>query len=342
MSKRRSLRIWLPTVRSGSGADVFTVRLAEALRRAGHEPIVQWLPLRYEQAPWLLRRLPMPPGTDIIHAGSIQAFALKRNGVPLVVTEHQYLRHPAFMGYSKGLRKLYHRALLYRYMAWSYAAADALVAVSEHCAAAMREDLGKRLEVIHHWVDLDVFRPERRPPVDGPLRLLFVGNPSPWKGSDVLGDLARQLEGVAEIKAMGGLRSPFVAEAGVPANLQVMPPRPVADMPGAYHDVDATLVVSRYESFGYVALESMACGTPVIGFDAPGTQEVCRNGETAALVPIDDIDALAARCRHFAVNRAPLQEMGAAARERAVRYFSEERGVAAYLSLYERLLVGRA
>jgi glycosyltransferase involved in cell wall biosynthesis len=317
---------------------VFTVRLADALRRAGHEPIVQWLDLRYELAPWLLRRLPAPAGVDIIHAGSIQAFALKRPGIPLVVTEHQYLRHPAFRSYSRGLRKLYHWALLFRYMERSYVAADAIVAVSEHCAVAMRAELRLPVEVIHHWLDLEAFRPEAKSSEREPLRLLFVGNPSPWKGADVLPKLATRLGDAVRITAMGGLRKPFVTESDSPSNLESAPSRPTSDMPHAYADVDATLVVSRYESFGYVALESMACGRPVIGFDAPGTNEVCVDGETGRLVPIDDIDALARHCLALAADRDTLKRWGDSARQRAERYFSEARGASEYIAVYNRLL----
>ena len=204
------LRIWMPTIRSGSGADIFTMRLADGLRQAGHDPIVQWLDLRYEIAPSRLKALPMPAGTNVIHTGCIPGFALRREGVPLVVTEHQYLRHPAFLPYSRGLRRLYQRLLIHRYMARTYALADRIVAVSEHCAAAMRDDLHRSIDVIHNWIDPEVFRPATSPRREGPFRLLFVGNPSPWKGSDILAPLARRLGPDFTIDAMGGLRRDYV------------------------------------------------------------------------------------------------------------------------------------
>jgi hypothetical protein len=50
-----ALRIWLPAIRAESGADIFIMRLAQALRRAGHEPLVQWFDHRYELMPELMR-----------------------------------------------------------------------------------------------------------------------------------------------------------------------------------------------------------------------------------------------------------------------------------------------
>jgi glycosyltransferase involved in cell wall biosynthesis len=331
----RPLRIWMPTIRSGSGADIFTERLADGLRCAGHEPIVQWLDLRYEIAPWLLKKLDMPAGTDIIHTGCIPGFALRRKGVPLVVTEHQYLRNPAFLPYSTGLRRLYQRMLIHRYMARTYALADRIVAVSHHCADAMRRDLHRSIDVIHNWVDLDAFSPISIARNEHPFRLLFVGNPSPWKGSDILVPLARRLGADFTIEAMGGIRKAFVADAFAPSNLQAAPSRVTGDMPGAYAAADAVLVVSRYESFGYVALEAMASGRPVVGFNAPGTSEVCINDSTALLVPVDDVDALARACRRLAGDRALAARLGAAGRERAATAFAERDAIERYVSVYK-------
>ena len=333
----RPMRIWMPTVRSRSGADIFAERLAKGLRRAGHDPVLEWVDLRYEVAPWLLRRMSMPPGTDIIHAGSIQGFALKRKGVPLVVTEHQYLRHPAFLPYSRGLRRAYQRLLIHGYMARSYSVADALVAVSDHCAVAMRTDLGRPVEVIHNWVDVDSFKARVAQRPHEPFRLLFVGNPSPWKGVDVLAPLARDLGDAFVLQVMGGIRKGYAVDASAPGNLHVMESRPSNDMPKAYAEADAALVVSRYESFGYVALEAMASGLPVVGFDNTGTSEVCVNGETALLGITDDLQQLAANCRRLATDGTLWGRLGHAGRRRAELQFNEDQAIEGYLDVYRRV-----
>ncbi|MDG2537163.1 glycosyltransferase family 4 protein [Dyella jiangningensis] len=335
----RPLRVWLPAVRAGSGADVFVERLATGLAKAGHEPAVQWFAHDREWRPWTLQSAVMPPGTDVIHAGSWQGFAFRRPGVPLVVTEHQYIRHPAFLPHRRMLQSLYHDMFVRRWVDRSHHAADALVAVSEHTARVMRSDLQRPVHLINNWVDTDLFAPTPKPKrVAGlPFRLLFVGNPSRWKGADVLPILARQLGPGFDIQCLGGLRGAFSQKRLAPGMSALQPVDPAA-MPAIYHSVDAVLVPTRYEAFGYVALEAMACGLPVLGFASTGTAEVCADGETALLAPMEDIDGLVHRARQLADNPVLCARLGEAGRLRAIASFSEDRALSSYIALYESLI----
>lgn len=338
--KARSLGVWIPAVRAGSGADVFALRLERGLRRAGHRPVLQWFDRRYELLPWRLRAVAPPAGIDIIQAGSWQGFAFKRAGLPLVVTEHQYISHPAFLPHRRRLQSIYHDVFVRRCVARSYEAADALVAVSGHVADAMQRDLGCAVEMIHNWVDAAQFVPAAGPAGETssrPFRLLFVGNPSPWKGADVLPPLAAKLGSDFEITCLGGLRHSAVASRGC-ANLRAAPSVAPSAMPGLYRQHDAVLVPTRYEAFGYVALEAMACGLPVVGFASTGTAELAIHGKTALLAPMGDIDALAALVRRLA--SAPLLQatLGAAGRARVLEFFDEPLAVGKYVALYRRLI----
>ncbi len=62
-----------------------------------------------------------------------------------------------------------------------------------------------------------------------------------------------------------------------------------------YNAAEALIMPSDYESFGMVALEAMACGTPVIASEVGGLAYLVRDGETGFHVPVREPDALAAR-----------------------------------------------
>ena len=339
----RPLKIWLPVVRAGSGSDVFVQRLAAGLRRSGHDPVVQWFPHRYELMPWRLAKVPAPEGTDLIHTGSWQAFAFKRAGLPLVVTEHHYVEHPAFAPYRGIAQAIYHRLFIGRCLRQSYHCADAIVAVSQHTAQAMTARLGRRVDFIYNWIDAERYSATSsqvlREEGDHKFRLLFVGNPSRRKGSDILPELALMLGNAFEIRTLGGLRRDFHSRH-TPANLVALERVAPDDMPAVYGLVDAVLVPARYEAFGYVALEAMACGLPVIGFDSTGTREICVNGETALLCPVEDLDALARNCLKLASDRALARHLGMAGHSRARAHFDENTAISSYLAIYRSLTSG--
>ncbi|HEX7586798.1 MAG TPA: glycosyltransferase, partial [Anaerolineae bacterium] len=64
-------------------------------------------------------------------------------------------------------------------------------------------------------------------------------------------------------------------------------------LPYYYASADVVVMPSLYESFGMVALEAMACGTPVVASDVGGLSYIVRDGETGFLVPEGDPRALA-------------------------------------------------
>jgi len=190
-------------------------------------------------------------------------------------------------------------------------------------------------------VDLNQFTPGRQLSAFGSpsrrFRLLFVGNPSLRKGADLLPALAEELGNGFEIACLGGLRS---VHGGVKkaANLSLLPSVPSGEMPAVYQAADAVLIPTRYEAFGYVALEAMACGVPVIGFEAAGTAEVCVNGETALLAPLNDVSQLAEYARRLQSDAQLRARLGAAARKRAECCFSPKAAIDSYLDIYRRVL----
>jgi len=331
------LSVWLPAVRAGSGADVFTERLAEALRRHGVSAVVTWLPHLSELVPDIWRFCRPPEGTQIIHANSAYAFAFKRDKIPLVITEHHYTLDPAYRAYKTMAQELYHRSLVGVYMRRSYAAADAVTTDSLFTARVLAEVAGVRAtRTIPLWVDYEEFSPLSPSLAElrrGPFRLLFVGNASVRKGADVIAPLARRLGRGFEIRCTGGLR--YGRSDAVQENVRLLGRLSQDELVREYRSCDAVLVPSRYEGFGYAALEAMACAKPVIGFRCGAVDEVVVEGTTALMCDVDDINSLEANCRSLATDRQLGFEMGLSGRNRAVTVFTESSAIHAYLQLYE-------
>ncbi|MGH2521089.1 MAG: glycosyltransferase [Anaerolineales bacterium] len=87
-------------------------------------------------------------------------------------------------------------------------------------------------------------------------------------------------------------------------------------LPDYYAAAEAVIMPSHYESFGLVALEAMACGTPVIASEVGGLAFLIRDGETGFHVPDRDPEALAERICEIITNPLLRAELG----EQAARY----------------------
>jgi D-inositol-3-phosphate glycosyltransferase len=77
-----------------------------------------------------------------------------------------------------------------------------------------------------------------------------------------------------------------------------------------YNAAEAVVMPSHYESFGMVALEAMACGTPVIASDVGGLSHLVRDGETGFHVPSGDHLALASTLSRLLQDDALRQRLG--------------------------------
>ena len=91
-------------------------------------------------------------------------------------------------------------------------------------------------------------------------------------------------------------------------------------LPYYYSAAEVVVMPSHYESFGMVALEAMACGTPVIASQVGGLAYLVQEGETGFFVPAQDPKALAERLRLMFVNHDLRAKMGNQAVAYAQKY----------------------
>lgn len=186
--------------------------------------------------------------------------------------------------------------------------------------------------------------------------LLFVGRIQPLKGPDVLLRAAaamiagaaseqqrRELADRLLILVVGapsgsGLRQPeamqtLAAELGLADIVRFVPPVPPRELALYYQAADLTVVPSHSESFGLVALESQACGTPVVAAAVGGLTTAVRDGVSGVLVPGHDPGLWARTLRELLDDPARRAALAGAARAHA-QQFSWSRTADGLLSTY--------
>lgn len=329
--------VWLPTIRAGTGADVFTERLCDGLNARGIRAEIAWLPHRAEYLPWTVP-VPQPPAwANVVHVNSWLPKRFLPKGLPVVVTVHHLVHDPAYRPFRSPVQAAYHAMLIRPRELRAIQEADVVTTVSAYVRDTVVAFSGRTdIEVIHNWVDCDVFSPaesqgERNA---GPFRLFMAGSHSRRKGVDLLPDLAEALGPGFEIRYAGGKSAPTS-----PAhNVIVLGRISEAELIREYQNCDAVLSLSRYEGFGYTALEGMACGKPFFGFRSSALIEVVEDGVHGFLSDIDDIPDIAAKCRKLAESASLLKRMECAVRCRASEVFVEKISFEAYTVIYKFLL----
>ena len=178
----------------------------------------------------------------------------------------------------------------------------------------------RKIEVIPPGVDLDRFHPidplQAKAAIGVPAgkrMVLFVGRIEPLKGVDTL---LRAMKQVAEdcggcegltVAIVGGDPSEseeqmtaemarlhrLRAELGIEDLVTFLGKRDQDTLPYYYSAAEVVVMPSHYESFGMVALEAMACGTPVIASRVGGLKFSVVHGYTGLHVPVANPNALA-------------------------------------------------
>lgn len=301
---------------------------------------------------------------DLVHShywlsGQVGALARDRWGVPLVHSMHTMakVKNAALAAGDtpEPLARLIGEEQVVE-------AADMLIASTDLEAKELIELYDAdpaRVEVVHPGVDLDLFRPVPRAaararlglPADADV-LLFAGRIQPLKAPDVL------LRAVAELLAReperrprlvvpvvggpsgSGLDKPqaladLASELGIADVVRFVPPVSQAELAQWYAAATLVAVPSYNESFGLVAAEAQATGTPVVAAAVGGLTTVVRDGHSGLLVPGHDTGDWADALQRIVADpglRARLAE-GAV---RQARLFSWEATAEATLEVYDR------
>ncbi len=216
-----------------------------------------------------------------------------------------------------------------------------------------------RVEVVHPGVDLHRFRPVAKAlarealglPVEADI-LLFAGRIQPLKAPDVLlRAVAVLLAESPELRSRlvvpvvggpsgSGLEHPtamadLAAELGLGDVVRFVPPVNQQELALWMAAATVVAVPSYNESFGLVAVEAQAAGTPVVAADVGGLPTVVRHGHSGLLVPTHEPRDWAAALRRIVADPVLALNLSIGASEQA-RHFSWERTADRTLEVYEQ------
>ncbi len=246
--------------------------------------------------------------------------------------------------------------------------ADQIIAATEAERSQLNKlynvDVGK-ISIIPPGVDIHHFYPIPQDEAKEAIGLLpedrvalFVGRIEPLKGVDTLiramaivretcvlfqcpdyliiigGDPEDDPQKMsAEMNRLQGL----CQELGLTSMILFLGKRGQATLPYYYAAAEVVVMPSHYESFGMVALEAMACGTPVIASRVGGLKYLIQDGCTGYFVPAQDPLALAEKLRLLFVNKELRLRLGQNAATFA-NDFSWEKITFNVLELYEKMI----
>lgn len=285
------LAIWFPTVRCGTGTDVFTIALVEELNKRGIRAEITWLPHHAEYLPWFVHKPEVPEWATIVHVNTWLHSRFLPKNIPVVATLHHSIHDPNLRPYKGWLRAMYHQYWIAPNERRVMQQAQQVTAVSQFVA-----DMAKRtlcdvpIQVIYNGIDTDLFcRGNRVRQKDEPFRLLYVGSWMRRKGVDLLSPIMRELGEGFELYYTGGAAAEK-DKLKMPENMHDLGHLNREDVIREMQNSDAFLFPSRSEGHPLVAIEAMSCGLPVIGMSGSSIVETIQHSVTGFLCPKEDIN----------------------------------------------------
>jgi glycosyltransferase involved in cell wall biosynthesis len=168
-------------------------------------------------------------------------------------------------------------------------------------------------------VDIDFFTPSTTPE-NGKFRVLFVGQPVRQKGLHYLLEAWTRLNlPKSELLVVARTDRDDAILRRYTGKFTLVGALGWGSLREEYRRADLLCLPSLSEGFGFVTLESLACGTPVLASDATGSSELLRDGEDGFVVPAANLASLMEALESAYSNRR-LRDMRIAARSKAENF----------------------
>lgn len=208
----------------------------------------------------------------------------------------------------------------------SYRRADKIFSVTNTLKTQLKSRFHSKVQYVPCPVDTDSFRPVANEDRDSVI-LLFVGKAShSQKGFRYLYDALRLMSTHLKEKVVlwivGSIDTADLGKIAEEVCVDYKGLVAHTKLPKIYAESDIFVFPSLYEEFGYVILEAISCGTPVISTNIPSISEMV--GDTGILVPPRNPVLLAEAMEKLILNKELRVEISAKSRKRAIEKYSFE------------------
>lgn len=258
---------------------------------------------------------------DIIHVATPFNMGLcglhyaKKLHIPLVGSYHtdfdKYLEHYHLQWLNE---------VLWKYLEWFHRPLEQVFVPSSDTKERLEKRNFRNLAIWPRGIDGELFHRRYRKEtvrekyqINEKYILLYVGRIASEKDVMLLPEIDSELPDTIRkdvrwlVVGDGPMKQELTAEA--PANMTMTGFLEVRELAGIYAAADVFVFPSASETFGNVVLESLACGTPVIGADAGGVRTIVEHGRTGLLCEEKNVKQFAAAVRKLLESEEDLAAM---------------------------------
>ena len=284
---------------------------------------------------------------DLIHAhssmwaGVAAARISNKWGVPYIITEHR----GRFVAGKEGnaLIKPWHRPLLKE--AFSHAAHIVTVSRSmQQCILEIAPQVKERMSVIPNMTDTDFFTPAELPKKNHPFTFLCIAHLERHKGVDILlrafASLRKENKKPLELIVAGGgsldeILQNLARELDIHTHVTFTGKIDKTAVREQLRRANSLVVPSRFESFGVVVAEAMACGIPVVATPSGGPQDLI-TPETGLVSSATDHTSLKEGMQQLLEQHQQYDQH--IIRQHAVKAYGKEQITGQYTALYDQII----
>ncbi len=265
---------------------------------------------------------------DIIHVatpfnmGLCGMYYAKKLGIPLVGSYHT-----DFDAYLHYYKMDFLSNMLWNYLKWFHSALQKTFVPSQETLKQLKKKGFQDLYIWSRGVDCNLFHPRydeeelrKRYNITAKYIVSYVGRIAPEKDIETLSEIMQKTESDSSVHWI------IVGDGPLASDLKETFQHNVTftgylkgeELAQVYASSHAMVFPSATETFGNVVLESLACGTPVIGADAGGVKNIITHGRNGYLCQPKQTDEFVARLYEVLTNEEKRTSLGLHAREYAL------------------------